>query len=85
MVADRDNRRRNRVLPCIWGAWLLAAIFGDEIVGVVLFGLESDALLMSLAQRWWWVYQGALLVLACLVAFVVKGVGAYVKRWERKQ
>ena len=74
LVADRNKRHRSRVLPAIWGAWLVAAIFGDEIVGVAVFGLESDALLMSLTQRWWWVYQGLLLALAGLIVFVAKGI-----------
>jgi len=77
MVAGRDNPRRNRLLPSIFVAWLFAAILGDEIVGVVLFGLESDALLMSLTQRWWWVYQGLLLALVCLTVLVVKGIGVF--------
>lgn len=77
MVAGRDNRRRNRLLPSIWVAWLFAAILGDEIVGVLLFGLESDALLMSLTQRWWWVYQGLLLTLVCLTVLIVKRIGVF--------
>ena len=77
MVAGRDNPRRNRILPSICVAWLFAAILGDELVGVVLFGLESDALLMSLTQCWWWVYEGLLLALVCLTVLVVRGIGVF--------
>ncbi len=69
-MADRKMRHRNRVLPTIWLVWLIAGLIGDELVGVVLFGLESDALLMSLTQRSWWVYQGVLLALAVLASLV---------------
>jgi hypothetical protein len=73
-MADRKTHYKSRILPAIWGIWMIAALFGDEIAAVVMFGAESDALLMSFTQRWWWIYQGVLLVLASLVSLVAKGI-----------
>jgi len=82
-MADRDRRCGDRALQVIWVVWFLAGLFGDEVVGVALFGLESEALLMSFLQRWWWVYEGVLFALVCLSTLVVKGICSSSGRADR--
>ncbi len=43
--------------------WLLAALLGDELVGIIMYGWNSEALGFSLAKPWWWIYQALLLFL----------------------
>lgn len=70
MVAAKQKTEPVNPIGAIGIAWLVAALFGDELVGVAMFGFESDALLMSITQSWWWIYQAVIaLVFAMISAF----------------
>ena len=73
-TTNSNNSKSDKILTKILIGWILAGTFGDELVGVSLFGFESDALELSMGQAWWWYYQLGNLILFGLIYVIVRGV-----------
>ena len=76
--SGKNQKAGNRLgaMGAIFIGWICAAVLGDEVVGGILYGFD-ESFGFVLNKPWWWVYQGVLLALVCLIVLVVNGIGVF--------